>query len=69
MKEKSKYYKCDKCGEAIRELRHPSLRKIEDTPTCTKPITYGTSNICGGSFSIELTEEEYNKQLKDWKEK
>lgn len=67
-KEQSKYYRCSKC-EAIRELRHPSLTKIEDTTMCTRPVTYRTSGICGGSFTVEMSEEEYNTQLKEWEEK
>ena len=55
--------------EAVRELRNPSLTKIENTSMCTRPVNHRTSGICGGSFSIEMTEEEYNTQLKEWEEK
>lgn len=36
---------------------------------CTGPVGYRTSGICGGSFTVEMTEETYNKQLQDWEEK
>ena len=33
---------------------------------CIGAVTYRTSGICGGSFSIEMTKEEYDNQLKEW---
>jgi len=35
---------------------------------CTGSFPWRTSGICGGSMTNEMTEEEYNAQLKAWEE-
>lgn len=57
-----KYFRCDKCGKTITKIEKESEIKI----ICTSNINYRISGICGGGFSIEMTEEEYNTQLKEW---
>lgn len=54
-----KYYKCSKCGQSVtNESSKPSM--------CTSSALMPVRNICGGAFSIELTEEEIIEQLKEW---
>lgn len=60
-----KFFRCDKCGQRITKV--DSEKQMNSM--CTGSVTYRSSGICGGSFSVEMTEEEYNKQLKDWEEK
>jgi hypothetical protein len=57
---KEVYRKCWKCG---------SVTKLQSTsPTmCVSPVTYRTSGICGGSFDIEITKEEYNTIVEGFK--
>lgn len=56
-----KYYRCSKCGQYIAKVRNA----VELSHSmCTGSVSYRTSGICGGSFSIEMTEEEYNAQLR-----
>lgn len=60
----SKYFRCNKCGQYITKVDN-----IDQSYTmCTGAFAGRTSGICGGSFTIEMTEEEYNTQLKDWEE-
>lgn len=60
-----KYYRCDKCGQYITKVETPN----QMGGMCTGDASYRISGICGGSFSIEMTEEEYNAQLKEWENK
>lgn len=60
----NKYYRCNKCGGSIFKTELKMVR-----PMCTAPMAGRTSGICGGSISTEITEEEYNTQLKEWEEK
>lgn len=60
-----KYYRCDKCGQYITKVEKPCQRQ----GLCTGSFAGRTSGICGGSFSVRMTEEEYNAQLKEWEEK
>ena len=69
MSEQARYFRCNKCNEALRMIPRPSLTDMDNMAMCTRPVTYRTSGICGGSFSIEITEQEYNTQLKEWEEK
>jgi hypothetical protein len=59
-----KYFRCDKCGQYITKAETCSQR----SGICTGPMAARTYGICGGSFTIEMTEEEYNAQLKEWEE-
>lgn len=36
---------------------------------CINPMIERTSGICGGSFTVEITEEEYRTKLKEWETK
>jgi|688.fasta_scaffold2065801_2 hypothetical protein len=67
--DKPRYFKCSKCGESIRKILHPSLSDLDNMPVCIFPMVERTSGICGGSFSVEITEEEYNETLKEWENK
>lgn len=58
-----KYYRCNKCGQYITKTNN-----TEGFGMCTGSVTYRTSGICGGSFSIEMTKTEYDTQLKEWEE-
>ncbi len=60
----NRYFRCNKCG---------SISVVENSRQmnnmCTSYAGYRTSGICGGSFSIEMTEEEYKAQLQEWENK
>jgi len=58
-----KYFRCNKCGSSMFKTELETMR-----PICTAPMAVRTSGICGGSISNEITEEEYNTQLKEWEE-
>jgi len=60
-----KYFRCNKCGQYITKVERPSQRD----GMCTGDASYRTSGICGGSFTVEMTEEEYNAQLQEWENK
>lgn len=60
-----KYYRCDKCGQYIAKVENEK----QLGGMCTGFAGYRTSGICGGSFSVKMTEEEYNTQLKEWEDK
>lgn len=57
-----KYFKCSKCGGSL------TATKSNDGGMCVMPFGARVSGICGGGMSIEITEEEYNAQLKSWEE-
>jgi hypothetical protein len=59
---KERYFRCDKCGNFITKVDHGQSRG----GMCTGPMAVRTSGICGGGFTIEMTKEEYNTQLKEW---
>lgn len=54
-----KYYQCNRCGG--------SLATNYDNTTCTLPVTYRTSGICGGSISTEINRKEYRKVTSRWR--
>ena len=57
---KEVFWKCWKCGSVTKSTN--SFHSM-----CVTPITYRTSGICGGSFSVEITEEEYNNIVDGFK--
>jgi hypothetical protein len=59
-----KYFRCNKCGQHITKVENYT----QLNGMCTGSVTYRTSGICGGSFTNEMTEEQYNAQLKEWEE-
>ena len=64
-----KYYICSKCGDTIRKVPNPTKVDLTNMNLCVNPLLERTSGICGGSFTVEITEEEYNTKLKDWETK
>lgn len=58
--ETEKYYKCNKCGQSI--VKGESAK---DWP-CGAFASYRVSGICGGSHSVEITEETYNSMIANW---
>ena len=60
-----KYLRCNKCGQYIAKADNASQLPA----MCVGSVIYRTSGICGGSFTVEMTEEEYNTQLNEWEEK
>jgi hypothetical protein len=66
MEDKPKYFRCSKCGESIRKVPLPSKVDLENMAICFKPMIERTSGICGGTFTVEITEEEYNAILNEW---
>jgi|LakMenE18May11ns_1017448.scaffolds.fasta_scaffold9663420_2 hypothetical protein len=61
-----KYFICSKCGEVIRKVPNPSKIDLTNMTLCVNPMGVRTSGICGGSVTVEITEEEYNTKLKEW---
>lgn len=57
-KNKDKYYKCNKCGS--------SITVNDKNVLCTTSAPYRTSGICGGSISVEISEEEYKETIARW---
>jgi hypothetical protein len=53
------YYICSRCGG--------SVATNWDSATCTLPVSYRTSGICGGSISMEITEEDYKQTTSQWR--
>ena len=55
-----RYWKCWKCGA----VGYTEGELVENNPStmCCAPMPVRTSGICGGSFSIEITEQEYNER-------
>lgn len=60
-----KYFRCNKCGQSITKVENEK----QMNSMCTSGTSYRVSGICGGGFSNEMTEEEYNAQLKEWEDK
>ncbi len=60
-----KYFRCNKCGQFITKV--DDARQMNGM--CVGPFAARISGICGGSFTNEMTEKEYNAQLKEWEEK
>jgi len=54
------FFKCNKCGSLT------ATKDDQDAGMCTLPVTYRTSGICGGGFSIKITEEEYKTTIEKW---
>lgn len=57
-----KYFRCNKCGQTITKAEYPS----QVSGMCMANASYRVSGICGGSFTVEMTEEEYNAQIQEW---
>jgi len=55
----SKFYICSRCGG--------SVATNWDSATCTLPVSYRTSGICGGSISMEITEDDYKQTVSQWR--
>jgi len=51
-----RYFKCSKCGHKIQTTNNDSGF------LCTQPTPVRTSGICGGSYNVEISEEEYLKK-------
>ena len=58
-----RYFKCCKCGSYLTITEDG---KEVESIVCTAPMTIRISEICGGAFSIEITEEEYNATIAVW---
>lgn len=56
-----RFYKCNKCGSNITKLKDG-----EKSPVCTSPALMPVRRVCGGSFTIELSEQEVIEQLVKW---
>jgi len=58
MNNKKRYWKCWKCSS----VGYTEGKFVDNSPStmCCASIPIRTSGICGGSFSIEITEVEYN---------
>jgi hypothetical protein len=67
--ETPKYFICSKCGEVVRKVPNPSKIDLNSMTPCVNPMGVRTSGICGGSFTVEITEEEYKTKLKEWETK
>ena len=61
MEETPKFFKCSKCG-ALRKVPSPSKVDLKNMVGCSGPV----SGMCDGSFTIEITVEEYNVTLEKW---
>jgi len=50
-----RYFKCWKCG-------YPVYTEDGSKPNsmCVQPMSYRTSGICGGSYTLNSTEKEFN---------
>lgn len=59
-----RFFRCNKCGQYITKVENEK----QLGGMCTGPMAVRTSGICGGSMTKEMTEEEYNTQLKEWEE-
>ncbi|MFW5847478.1 MAG: hypothetical protein ACOCVF_00975 [bacterium] len=53
-----RYFKCFKCGSKIMTTNNEN----GDRFVCIEPVPFRTSGICGGIYSIEITEKEYNDE-------
>jgi hypothetical protein len=67
--DKPKYFICSKCGEVVIKVPNPSKVDLTNMTLCVNPMGVRTSGICGGSVTVEITEEEYNTKLKEWETK
>ena len=56
-----RYWKCYKCGN----IGFTSGRLVDTPPStmCLNTNILRTSGICGGAYTIEVTEKEYNEFL------
>jgi hypothetical protein len=61
---KKRYWKCYKCGS----VGYTEGKLLDNDPKtmCLAPMPVRTSGICGGSFSIEISEQEYNEKTKQY---
>jgi len=57
-----RYFKCWKCGA----LTFTENGKEVEGFMCTMPMACRTSGVCGGAFSIEISEEEYYATTAAW---
>jgi len=57
-----RYFKCFKCG-ALTYTEDGGIPEI----CCTASMAVRTSGICGGAFSIEISEDEYFTTISRWK--
>lgn len=69
--EKIFYRKCSKCGYIAKvqiTKKDGSEPTDEDAnrTTCMQPAPWRTSRICGGSYSVPATEEEFNKKVLEY---
>ena len=53
-----RYFQCWKCGAVGYTIDGSSPQNT----VCCSPMVIRTSGICGGSFTIEITEQEYNER-------
>ena len=61
-----KYRKCDKCGAVVYIVDSSPDGFLDDmTHMCTQPFPVRISGICGGSYSILSTRQEFKKQKND----
>jgi len=58
-----RYFKCFKCGGSLTVTEDG---KEAEGIMCTAPMAARTSGICGGAFSVEITEEEYDVTMAAW---
>ena len=64
MKNKERYFKCWKCGALA--VTYDDKKPIAG---CVQPFPNRTSGICGGSFTIEISKEEFFELRKKINEK
>lgn len=67
------YRKCSKCGYlakvqiTFKDGAEPTDMDANRTP-CMQPAPWRTSRICGGSYSVPATEEEYNQKVLEYEQ-
>ena len=57
IKQKDGYYKCWKCGNPAHVVSNDGSEHI--VVMCQTPASYRTSGICGGSYDIPITEDDF----------
>lgn len=65
----TRYFKCCKCGSITKSMNAPEAKQYYPKFVCVADMAGRTSGICGGSFEIEIHEQEYIDQLIEWRNK
>jgi len=62
--ETRRYYQCYKCGTI-----GYTIDGSKPNSMCLAPASYRISGICGGGYDTEVTEADFEKQVKELQEK